>query len=97
MEIVFATFIIFPFGAALVGALYVRMYFKLKAVSSLVAGLLWASYSVYEFLMSARILCSGECNIRIDLLIIYPLLIVVSIVSTGLYYYKRKTFKAVSR
>ena len=25
-----------------------------------------------------RILCSGECNIRVDLLLLYPLLAVVS-------------------
>jgi hypothetical protein len=25
-------------------------------------------------LMKARILCSGECNIRVDLLILYPVM-----------------------
>jgi len=29
---------------------------------------------VYELGMRWRWLCSGECNIRIDLLVIYPLL-----------------------
>ena len=36
---------------------------------------IWLSYSVYEFLMYKRVLCSGECNIRVDLLLIYPILI----------------------
>ena len=36
---------------------------------------LWLLYSVYEFLMYKRILCTGECNIRIDLLLIYPLIL----------------------
>lgn len=40
-----------------------------------VMALLWLAYAVYEYLMVARVLCSGECNIRIDLLLIYPLLI----------------------
>jgi hypothetical protein len=35
----------------------------------------WGLYAVYEYLMHERILCSGECNIRIDLLLIYPLLL----------------------
>jgi hypothetical protein len=39
------------------------------------AAALWLSYSVYEYLMHRRVLCSGECNIRIDLLAIYPVLV----------------------
>lgn len=35
----------------------------------------WLSYAGYEFLMYQRILCSGDCNIRIDLLLIYPALV----------------------
>ncbi len=35
---------------------------------------LWLAYSGYEYLMFRRVLCSGECNIRIDLLALYPLL-----------------------
>lgn len=41
----------------------------------LVLALLWLAYSVYEYLMCTRVLCSGECNIRIDLLLIYPALL----------------------
>jgi hypothetical protein len=39
----------------------------------------WGAYAVYELLMNARILCSGECNIRVDLLLIYPLLLALSV------------------
>jgi hypothetical protein len=38
------------------------------------AGISWLLYGLYEFGMKQRWLCSGECNIRIDLLVIYPLL-----------------------
>lgn len=41
----------------------------------LILAILWAGYAGYEYLMFARILCSGECNIRIDLLLIYPALL----------------------
>jgi hypothetical protein len=41
----------------------------------LVLCLLWIAYSAYEYLMHARVLCSGECNIRDDLLLIYPALL----------------------
>ncbi len=36
---------------------------------------LWLSYAVYEYFMYTRVFCSGECNIRIDLLLICPLLL----------------------
>lgn len=45
-----------------------------------IAAVLWAAYGVYEYLMYARILCTGECNIRVDLLLIYPLLLLATIV-----------------
>lgn len=44
------------------------------------AGWAWAVYMLYEWLMQHGFLCTGECNIRIDLLIIYPALAVLSLV-----------------
>lgn len=41
----------------------------------------WALYAVYELLMKRRVLCSGECNIRIDLLLLHPALLVLSLVA----------------
>jgi hypothetical protein len=43
------------------------------------AAVAWLLYGVYEYLMKYRVLCSGECNIRVDLLVIYPLLLIISI------------------
>jgi len=89
MEVVIGLFIIFPLGATLIGALYLRMYFKVKAKISLLTGILWIIYSIYEHLINTRLLCTGECNIRIDLLVIYPLLLAMSLISTGQYLYKK--------
>lgn len=41
-----------------------------------VLAVLWVAYALYEYLMYRRIRCSGECNIRVDLVLIYPALIV---------------------
>ena len=41
----------------------------------LVLAVLWAAYAAYEYLMYIRVLCSGECNIRVDFLLIYPALL----------------------
>lgn len=40
-----------------------------------VLSVLWLLYAVYEYFMYKRVLCSGECNIRVDLLLIYPALL----------------------
>lgn len=39
----------------------------------------WGLYAVYESLMKQHVLCSGECNIRIDLLLVYPALAALSV------------------
>jgi hypothetical protein len=39
---------------------------------------MWLLYACYEYGMKMRWLCSGECNIRIDLLVIYPVLLLAS-------------------
>lgn len=44
-----------------------RSWFKLAVV--------WMLYAGYEFLMYKRVWCTGDCNIRVDLLLIFPLLL----------------------
>jgi hypothetical protein len=46
-----------------------------------ITGVLWVLYGIYEYLMQIRVLCSGECNIRVDLLLIYPILLIYTIAS----------------
>lgn len=71
--------IIFPWGALLIGAAFaIATYFRRKMIPG-VAAVFWTVYAVYEYLMYIRILCTGECNIRVDLLRIYPLLILASV------------------
>jgi hypothetical protein len=41
----------------------------------------WLLYAGYEWLMLHRVLCSGDCNIRIDLLILHPALIGLTIIA----------------
>jgi hypothetical protein len=47
----------------------------------LVAALAWVAYFPYEQAMKMRILCSGECNIRVDLLLFYALLALLSVLA----------------
>lgn len=86
-------FIIAPYSALIPAAIFYWLYFKSKCLPSLIATILWVMYSVYESSMLLRILCSGECNIRVDLLLIYPLLVFVSIFAIVSIISRRKATK----
>ncbi len=72
-------FIVAPFLALVPTIIFIFIYKRSKCWPVLLAAILWGIYAIYETGMYLRILCTGECNIRIDLLIIYPLLIFVSL------------------
>jgi len=57
------------------------LFWRTHRRSTLVAAIAWLAYALYEEAMRRRILCSGECNIRIDLLLLYPVLLVISLVA----------------
>jgi hypothetical protein len=76
-----AFFIRWPLAALVPALVFGFLYFRRQLPFSLIAAILWALYAVYESLMKVRVLCSGECNIRIDLLALYPLLAIVSLVA----------------
>lgn len=70
-----------PLLALIPLAAFLALFIWSRSRLALVAALLWALYLPYELAMKHRILCSGECNIRVDLLLIYPGLIVVSVLA----------------
>jgi len=73
----------YPLLAALPSIAFVGLYRVTRRPFVLVLGLAWLLYGIYEYAMQKRILCSGECNIRIDLLVIYPVLAVASLIGLG--------------
>lgn len=75
----------FPFLALLPAALFAFFYGRSRSRVTLVAALAWLAYFPYEQAMKLRILCSGECNIRVDLLLFYPLLAIVSVMAVAAY------------
>lgn len=50
-----------------------------RTPGALLAAIFWLLYAPYEYLVYARVLCSGECNIRVDLLLFWPLLAIVTL------------------
>ena len=73
-------FIQFPWLAALVGATLLWLGRARGRRAAVVAGVVWLLYAVYETGMKQRWWCTGECNIRVDLLLVYPVLLGLTIV-----------------
>jgi hypothetical protein len=74
-------FIRAPWLAFAVGAIFFALSWSTGSKLLITASTAWFLYGVYEYLMRFRVLCSGECNIRIDLLLIYPILLILSIIA----------------
>lgn len=78
---VFAVLIAWPLLALVPAVVFVMLgRLRRKRIAS-VTGAIWAVYALYELGMRTRVLCSGDCNIRVDLLLIYPVLAVLTVVS----------------
>jgi hypothetical protein len=69
-----------PWLAAIIGILLVGLGRSRGRRTAIVVGVTWLLYAAYETAMQLRWLCSGECNIRVDLLLMYPLLLAATVV-----------------
>jgi hypothetical protein len=74
-----AVFIEHPLLAAVIGILLVTLGRVLHRRLTTAAGVMWVMYSLWEFAIKQRWACSGDCDIRADLIFIYPLLILGSV------------------
>lgn len=72
-------FIEWPWLALVPAVAFVAFYRLTRRKFVAVTALLWFGYAVYEYGMQRRWLCTGECNIRVDLLLLYPLLVISSV------------------
>ncbi len=66
-------------------ALFLVIGIVTKSRFAFLTAILWVIYGMYEWMMYARILCSGDCNIRMDLLFIYPVLLLMSLTAIIVY------------
>lgn len=74
-------FIAWPALALVPAAGFAWLYLQCRQRVVLIATLVWLGYFPYELGMKLRLLCSGECNIRIDLLLFYPVFAVLSLLA----------------
>lgn len=78
---VFAVLIEWPLLALVPAAVFVVLGRLRRSRLANVTGVVWAIYALYELGMRTRVLCAGECNIRVDLLLIYPVLAALTVVA----------------
>ena len=76
-----SVFIPHPWVAFIPALVFGLLYLTSKRRAIVIASAAWAVYACYEYGMYRRWLCGGECNIRVDLLLVYPVLILVSVLA----------------
>jgi len=87
-------FILFPPAAAVLGIVHVFLFLHSRQWVQIIAAGCWLLYAAYESALQYGGLCSGECNIRVDLLVIYPILLSISLIGVFMYvrfFYHRMT------
>lgn len=74
---ILGVFIAWPFLALVPAVLFAAMYFRCRRRVVMFAALAWLVYFLYE--QDMKLHCPGECNIRVDLLLFYPVLLLLSL------------------
>ncbi len=91
--VILGIFIAWPILALVPSTAFTVMYLHYRRLPVLLAALGWMAYFAYEQAIKMRLLCSGECNIRVDLLLFYPLLLLLSIRAVMAYFTARRQRK----
>lgn len=78
---VIGIFIEYPLLAAAIGVLLLGLGRLMHRWLAMVAGIMWLLYSLYEFAIKKRWLCTGDCDIRADVVLIYPILLLGTVVA----------------
>jgi hypothetical protein len=68
---------------ALLGVLAASYFFyqalQRPSPAVIIAGVVWLLYGAYEFLIGNGVLCDANCNIRVDLIVFWPLLAIATL------------------
>jgi hypothetical protein len=76
---ILSIFVVFPWLALVPALTFGVLGYRSRRVLPWMVAVAWLLYAAYETAMARRILCSGECNIRVDLLLLYPVLVTLSV------------------
>src|ERR1051325_7612409 len=64
----------FAIAAVMMAVLLLVAAAQRPRLAVIVAAILWLLYAVYEYLVTTGVLCDANCNIRVDLVLFFPIL-----------------------
>jgi hypothetical protein len=70
-----------PWMALIPAAVFGGLYVLFRSRTALVAAIAWLVYVAWELTIKLRWTCSGDCDIRVDLLLLYPVLLAISVLA----------------
>jgi hypothetical protein len=73
------TMYFYVFVAAAAALYFVVAAFQKPRPGVIIAAIVWLLYAGYEFLIANGTLCDAKCNIRVDLLLIWPFVAIASL------------------
>lgn len=73
----------FVFVAAAAALYFAGAALRQPRPGVIVAAIAWLLYAVYEYYVASGVLCDANCNIRVDLILIWPLVWIATLL--GIY------------
>lgn len=70
---------VFAIAAGIMALILLAAAWRRPRLAVIVAAILWLLYAVEERLVATGVLCEAPCNIRIDLLLFYPILLIATV------------------
>lgn len=68
-----------PWIALIPAVVFLFAWYMRDDIVAAIAAFSWSAYAVIETLIKHKVTCAGDCSIRVDLLMIYPALILISV------------------
>jgi hypothetical protein len=72
---------LFVLAAAMAAIGHLVVAAQRPRLALIVSGILWALYAVWEYHIANGTLCDKDCNIRVDLVFLFPILAVATVIA----------------
>ena len=69
----------FAIAAGMMAVIHLVAGWQRPRLPVIVSSILWLLYAVYERLVATGVVCDADCNIRVDLVFILPILALVTL------------------
>jgi hypothetical protein len=76
---------VFAIAAGVMAVIHVVAAWQRPRLAVFVAAILWLLYAVYERLVATGVLCDPNCNIRVDLVFFFPILLIATLYAYASY------------